>query len=197
MAKIVQLKDRNNLDICPVVAAAATYMKNGVSVEEKLNQIDNKLVTVDDSFDSTSLNPVQNKVITKQFNALASFVNTSYGDVLASTEDAKNSAREAYELAQAARIPTLTIPDTTAEQELAPNVLYIFSTRTSTLTLTLGTPIDGIANEYHFFLVCGSTAPTINFPEGITWNGENAPEIAANKTYEVSILNNIAAYFEV
>ena len=197
MAKIVQLKDRDNLDICPVVAAAATYMENGVSVEEKLNQIDNKLVTVDDSFDSTSLNPVQNKVITKQFNALASFVNTSYGDVLAATEDAKNSAREAYELAQAARIPTLTIPDTTASQELAPNVLYIFSTRTSTLTLTLGTPIDGIANEYHFFIECGSTAPTINFPSGIIWNGENAPEIAANKTYEVSILNNIAAYFEI
>lgn len=94
-------------------------------------------------------------------------------------------------------IPTLTIPDSIAVQELAPNVLYIFSTRTSTLTLTLGTPIDGIANEYHFFLVCGSTAPTINFPTGITWNGENAPEIAANKKYEVSILNNIAAYFEV
>ena len=197
MAKIVQLKDRDNFDICPVGAAAATYMEDGVSVEEKLNQIDNKLVTVDDSFDSTSLNPVQNKVITKQFNALASFVNTSYGDVIASTEDAKNSAREAYELAQAARIPTLTIPDTTAEQELAPNVLYIFSTRTSTLTLTLGTPIEGIANEYHFFVVCGSTAPTIKFPSGIAWNGENAPEIAANKAYEVSILNNIAAYFEV
>lgn len=197
MAKIVQLKDRDNLDICPVGAAAAIYMGDGVSVEEKLNQIDNKLVTVDDSFNSTSLNPVQNKVVTKQFNALASFVNTSYGDVLASTEDAKNSAREAYELAQAARIPTLTIPDTTAEQELAPNVLYIFSTRTSTLTLTLGTPIEGIANEYHFFVVCGSTAPTINFPSGIAWNGENAPEIAANKTYEVSILNNIAVYFEV
>ena len=91
----------------------------------------------------------------------------------------------------------MTIPDTTAEQELAPNVLYIFDTRTSTLTLTLSTQIEGIANEYHFFVICGSTAPTINFPTGIIWNGENAPEIAAGKTYEVSILNNIAAYFEV
>ena len=96
-----------------------------------------------------------------------------------------------------AGIPTLTIPDSTAEQVLAPNVLYVFETRTSTLTLTLGTPIVGIANEYHFFIVCGSTAPTINFPSGIAWNGENAPEIAADKTYEVSILNNIAAFFEV
>lgn len=94
------------------------------------------------------------------------------------------------------KITTLTIPDSTANQELAPNVLYIFENRTSTLTLILKQPIEA-ANEYHFFVVCGSTAPTINFPAGITWNGENAPEIAANKTYEVSILNNIAAYFEV
>lgn len=96
-----------------------------------------------------------------------------------------------------AGIPTLTIPDSTAAQELMPNVLYIFETRTSTLTLTLGTPIVGIANEYHFFIVCGSTAPTVNFPSGISWNGGSAPTIAANKTYEVSILNNVAAYFEV
>ena len=94
-------------------------------------------------------------------------------------------------------IQTLTIPDTTSEQVLEPNVLYIFETRTSTLTLTLGTPIVGIANEYHFFVVCGSIAPTINFPSGIAWNGGSAPTIAADKTYEVSILNNIAVYLEV
>lgn len=94
-------------------------------------------------------------------------------------------------------IPTLTFPDSTASQVLAPNTLYIFAIRTSTLTLTLGTPIEGIANEYHFIVECGSTAPTINFPSGIAWNGENAPEIAADKKYEISILNNIAAFFEV
>lgn len=96
-----------------------------------------------------------------------------------------------------AGVPTMTIPDTTSAQELAPNVLYIFATRTSTLTLTLGTPIVGIANEYHFFVVCGSTAPTINFPSGISWNGGSEPTIAADKTYEISILNNVAAYFEI
>jgi hypothetical protein len=100
-------------------------------------------------------------------------------------------------IAANAGIPTLTIPDSTVAQELAPNTLYIFATRTSTLTLTLGTPIVGIANEYHFFVVCGATAPTINFPAGVTWNGGSAPTIAADKTYEVSILNNVAAYFEV
>ena len=96
-----------------------------------------------------------------------------------------------------AGIPTLTIPSTTASQELAPNTLYIFAERTTDLTLTLGAPIVGVANEYHLFLTTGSAAPTITWPTGISWNGGSAPTIATSKTYEVSILNNIAAYFEV
>jgi hypothetical protein len=95
-------------------------------------------------------------------------------------------------------IPTMTIPSTTASQELAPNTIYIFAERSTALTLTLGTPITGVANEYHLFLICdGTTAPTVTWPSGITWNGGSAPTIAAGKTYEVSILNNVAAYFEV
>lgn len=148
--------------------------------------------------------------ITDSTNGLAA-IKTDTASAASDAAAAKVAAQNAETTAQAtankneiiahiqanAGIPTLTIPDSTAEQVLAPNVLYFFETRTSTLTLTLGTPIVGIANEYHFFIVCGTTAPTINFPSGITWNGENAPEIAADKTYEISILNNIAAYFEV
>lgn len=96
-----------------------------------------------------------------------------------------------------AGVPTMTIPATTAAQELAPNTLYVFAERTTDLTLTLGAPIVGRANEYHLFLVIGGTAPTITWPAGISWNGGSAPTIAASKTYEVSILNNVAAYFEV
>jgi hypothetical protein len=96
-----------------------------------------------------------------------------------------------------AGVPTLTIPNTTVSQELAPNTLYIFASRTSNLTLTLGSPIVGKANEYHCFIVCGSTAPTVTWPSGISWNGGNAPTIAADKTYEISILNNVAAFFEI
>lgn len=94
-----------------------------------------------------------------------------------------------------AGVPAITIPSTTAAQELAPNTLYIFAERTGDLTLTLGTPITGIANDYHLFLAIGSTAPTITWPTGITWQGGSAPTIAANTTYEVDILNNVAVYF--
>ena len=93
-------------------------------------------------------------------------------------------------------VPQISIPDTTATQELAPNTCYIFPDRSSELTLTLGDPVVGKANEYHLFLVVGATAPTVHWPLGIEWNGGDMPTIAANKTYEVSILNNIAAYFE-
>lgn len=96
-----------------------------------------------------------------------------------------------------AGVPTMTIPATTSAQQLAPNTLYIFAERTSDLTLTFGTPITGIANEYHCFIIVGSTAPTVTWPSGISWNGGDAPTIAADKTYEISILNNVAAFFEI
>lgn len=148
--------------------------------------------------------------LTDSTNGLSA-IKTSAASAATDAAAAKTAAQNAETTAQGAAnkneilaaieanagIPTLTIPDSTAAQELAPNTLYIFATRTSTLTLTLGTPTVGIANEYHFFVVCGATAPTVNFPSGITWNGGSAPTIAADKTYEVSILNNVAAYFEV
>lgn len=93
--------------------------------------------------------------------------------------------------------PQLTVPNTTATQELASNTVYLFESRTNNLTLTLGTPIAGQNNEYHFFLFVGATAPSITYPAGISWNGGSAPTITANKNYEISINNNIAAYFEI
>lgn len=95
-----------------------------------------------------------------------------------------------------AGVPTLTIPNTTLAQELAPNTLYTFESRTNNLTLTLGTPIVGKASEYHLFLVAGA-AVTVTWPSGIQWNGGSAPTITAGNTYEVSILDGVAAFIEV
>lgn len=95
-----------------------------------------------------------------------------------------------------AGVPTLTIPNTTLAQELAPNTLYTFESRTNNLTLTLGTPIVGKASEYHLFLVAGA-AITVTWPSSISWNGGSAPTITAGNTYEVSILDGVAAFIEV
>lgn len=100
-------------------------------------------------------------------------------------------------------IPVIIVPNADQDdtpitsQTLAPNTLYVFTDRTNNLTLTLGEPLVGKVSEYHFIIIAGATAPTVTYPDGITWNGGNAPTIAANKIYEISILGNIAAFFEV
>lgn len=60
-------------------------------------------------------------------------------------------------------VPTLSIPDSTSSQELAPNTLYIFQNRESDLTITLGNPIIGKESEYHCIIV-GAGEPTITWP---------------------------------
>ena len=94
-------------------------------------------------------------------------------------------------------IPRIVVENDVLSQVLAPNTLYIFTERTNNLTLTLGEPLVGKVSEYHCFIVAGATAPTVTYPDGIMWNGGNAPTIAAGKIYEISILGNIAARFEV
>ena len=46
MAKIVQLKDRDNLDICPIVVATATYMEDGVNVQQTITELDTSINTI-------------------------------------------------------------------------------------------------------------------------------------------------------
>lgn len=72
---------------------------------------------------------------------------------------------------------------------LTPNVLHVWGT-VSKLTLTLGSEVSGVANEYLFQFTSGSTATTLSLPDTIKWQEDLA--IEANKTYQVSILNGYA-----
>lgn len=78
-------------------------------------------------------------------------------------------------------------------KQLSPNTLYKFG-ECSSLTVTLGAETSGIVNEYMFEFVSGSTATTLSVPDSVTWSGGEAPTIEANKTYQVSIVNNLAVY---
>lgn len=72
---------------------------------------------------------------------------------------------------------------------LTPNILHKWGTVTS-LTLTLAVPTDTtIANYYMVQFTCGSSATSINLPDTIKWITE--PNIEANKTYQISILDNL------
>ena len=73
---------------------------------------------------------------------------------------------------------------------LTPNVLHKWGTVTN-LTLTLGSGATGVANYYMFQFTSGSTATTLSIPATVKWSGGEL-NIEANKTYQVSILNNCA-----
>ena len=80
----------------------------------------------------------------------------------------------------------------------APNVPYILGTLTGSQTFTLAAAADAtILNHWYWSFQTGSTAPTITWPSGLSWFGGNAPTIAANKHYEISIIGTYAVAVEI
>ena len=79
-----------------------------------------------------------------------------------------------------------------------PNVFYNLGTLTGSVTFALATPADAtIVNHYYWTFETGSTAPTITWPSGISWVGGSAPEISADKHYEISVLNGYGTFLEM
>ena len=74
-------------------------------------------------------------------------------------------------------------------KEIQPNRYYIFGEKQN-LTITLAEGEEGKLNEYMFEFTSGTTPTTLTLPETVKWMGDNT--IEASKTYQVSIVNNIA-----
>lgn len=85
-----------------------------------------------------------------------------------------------------------------ASYAISPNVLTKLGTLASSVTLSLDTSKEeaGVSNVYDIIFATPANAPSITWPEGISWVGGSAPAIAGGKTYEVSIMNNLATYGE-
>lgn len=70
-----------------------------------------------------------------------------------------------------------------------PNKIYDLGTLTGSQTFALyTTSLDStVKNEWVWSFVAGSTAPTISWPSGITWDGGSAPTVNASCLYEISV----------
>ena len=76
---------------------------------------------------------------------------------------------------------------------LSPGVLYDFTQAdASALTFTFEAPAAGKAAAYHVMFKSGSTAATVNLPDGV--KTPDGYVIEANRVYELSILQNMLAY---
>ena len=85
-----------------------------------------------------------------------------------------------------------------ASYAILPNVLTKLGTLASSVTLSLDTSKEenGVTNVYDIVFTTPAEAPSITWPEGISWIGGSAPAIVGRKTYEVSIMDNLATYGE-
>lgn len=85
-----------------------------------------------------------------------------------------------------------------ASYSISPNVLTKLGTLASSVTLSLDTSKEEsrVTNIYDIIFTTPTNAPSITWPEGISWIGGSAPTIAGGKTYEVSIMDNLAIYGE-
>lgn len=92
----------------------------------------------------------------------------------------------------------VTETEGSASYAISPNVLTKLGTLASSVTLSLDTSKEeaGVSNVYDIIFSTPAAAPSITWPEGILWVGGSAPAIAGGKTYEVSIMDNLATYGE-
>lgn len=78
-------------------------------------------------------------------------------------------------------------------QELLPNVLYNFTdTDITSLTINFASAINNKVNEYMFQFIAGAGFTGLTLPEGVVWLGGTEPSFTEGKTYQVSVLNNLA-----
>lgn len=84
---------------------------------------------------------------------------------------------------------SVLIEGATPTQSISPNKFYKFESVT-TLTITFSPETPNVLNEYMFQFTSGETATVLNMPDSVKWIGDHT--IEPNKTYQVSIVNNLA-----
>ena len=85
----------------------------------------------------------------------------------------------------------VTLGSSVTSKTIDPNTYYIWENEMSNLTVSLGPTVSGVTNEYSFQFTSGSTPTVLTLPSNIKWVDGKSPEIEANCTYQVSILNNL------
>ena len=84
---------------------------------------------------------------------------------------------------------SVKIEGATPPQTISPNKIYKFGNVT-TLTITFAPETPNVLNEYLFQFTSGETTTVLNMPDSVKWIGDHT--IEPNKTYQVSIVNNLA-----
>ena len=94
-------------------------------------------------------------------------------------------------LSLAVPVSVVEVTGSTPTQELQPNTFYEFGSVTS-LTVTLGTAVSGIASIYAFRFTAGQDDPTITLPQDVVCNQDLS--LKTGDVCEFSIMDNLAVF---
>lgn len=122
----------------------------------------------------------------KTFNEIIAFL-----DGISDTEDLASiiASIEQQIAAKQGKILVINKGSNETTESINPNTFYKWGI-VSSLSITMNVPSDGQAyNEYMFQFTSSSTPTTLSISESVKWQTE--PNIEANKTYQVSIVDNI------
>lgn len=81
-------------------------------------------------------------------------------------------------------------------QSMAPDTIYNWGTLENDTIFPALEDSTTAGNVYCWFFYTGSTVPNITMPTGLTWVGGSEPTWAANKYYEITVMNNVATCLE-
>lgn len=198
MAKIHTLIKKGEA-IYPVTHISAVVDDNGNTVEE-LILMEIAKVVANAPEDLDTLKEVADYIAsdkTKASQIETAISNLQKADVqLANSINAnakalvdKANKSDLDELATKEKVQLMT--ETTAS--IAPNILYVWG-EVAELNITLAEGEEGVVNEYMVQFTSGDTAATLTLPDSIVWM--SAPNIQSNKTYQLSIINNLGVIGE-
>lgn len=105
---------------------------------------------------------------------------------------------KAYTLTMGGQTWALDCPKAThnTDATIEPNVYNDFGTIAGTRTITKGTDKPNVVNIYIIRFDAGAgCAVTLN-GWSLKWVGGNAPTFTEGKTYEITIIDNLAMYVE-
>ena len=183
--------------------AKATYMSNGATVEDAINNIANNggsgggnNVNMSNYYTKTQIDE-KGFITETELNGKGYL--TSHQDI-SGKQDVLTSGSNIKTVNGTSILGSGNIStyrplqtSTSTSMTLTPNVYHRnTSTSLASLTITLGSVTDNtILNEYFVEFTTRSAGTTVNLPSGIKWFNDETPTFEASTTYQISIINNL------
>ena len=200
-----QVKDAKDLSTNELIYfkghAQATFMSDGRTVEDAVNQMSGGTIDTSNLATKTELAQKQDVIndletirqgAAKGATALQSYTEQYKGTVtgVKINGTTKNPSSGVVDLGY---INKQLITSTASTMTLSPNIYYRnTSTSLSTLTITLGSiSNNNIINEYFVEFTTSSSGTTVSLPSTIKWVNGETPTFEASATYQISIVNDL------